>query len=104
MQTDAHCQEICGLTWSPDGKYLASGGNDNVLNIWQSLDGSRAPDQPLFTMNQHNAAVKAVAWCPWQPHVLASGGGTADRTIRLWNCNNGKHLLFLVQCTATIIC
>ena len=27
--------------------------------------------------------------CPWQPNILASGGGTADRTIRIWNCNNG---------------
>lgn len=30
-----HTQEVCGLKWSTDGKYLASGGNDNVLNIWQ---------------------------------------------------------------------
>lgn len=41
---------------------------------------------------QHQAAVKAVAWCPWQPSVLASGGGTADRCIRLWNCSNGSLL------------
>ena len=38
------------------------------------------------------AAVKAVNWCPWQRHLLASGGGTADRTIRLWNSNNGNNL------------
>ncbi|KAK2142445.1 hypothetical protein LSH36_953g00055, partial [Paralvinella palmiformis] len=31
----------------------------------------------------------ALAWCPWQPHLLASGGGTADRHIRFWNCNTG---------------
>ena len=30
-----------------------------------------------------------MAWCPWQPTVLASGGGTADRHIRFWNCNSG---------------
>jgi len=40
--------------------------------------------------SQHKAAVKALAWCPWQPGVLASGGGTADRTIKLWNCNSGS--------------
>lgn len=32
-----HTQEVCGLKWSTDGKYLASGGNDNVLNIWQAV-------------------------------------------------------------------
>ena len=40
----------------------------------------------------HQAAVKALAWCPWQPNVLASGGGTADRCIRLWNGSNGTLL------------
>ena len=33
----------------------------------------------------HAAAVKALDWCPHQPGLLASGGGTADRTIRFWN-------------------
>ena len=40
----------------------------------------------------HQAAVKALAWCPWQPNILASGGGTADRCIRLWNGSNGTLL------------
>ena len=35
---------------------------------------------------------QAVAWCPWQPNVLASGGGTADRHIRFWNCSTGSCL------------
>ena len=30
----AHSQEICGLRWSPDGRYIASGGNDNKLTIY----------------------------------------------------------------------
>lgn len=30
----AHRQEVCGLKWSPDGSQLASGGNDNLLCIW----------------------------------------------------------------------
>lgn len=34
--------------------------------------------------------MKALAWCPWQPSTLASGGGTADRYIRFWNCNTGS--------------
>ncbi|KAJ8952645.1 hypothetical protein NQ318_020960 [Aromia moschata] len=86
-----HSQEVCGLKWSEDGKYLASGGNDNVLNIWQSANNSHySQNTPLYTFTHHQAAVKALAWCPWQPHVLASGGGTADRHIRFWNCNTGS--------------
>jgi len=85
-----HSQEVCGLKWSPDGKYLASGGNDNMLNIWAQSPGQMySQPQPLYSFSAHQAAVKAVAWCPWQPSLLASGGGTADRHIRFWNCNTG---------------
>ncbi|XP_059155274.1 cell division cycle protein 20 homolog [Physella acuta] len=88
-----HTQEVCGLKWSPNGRHLASGGNDNVLNIWPATSGSfTTAAEPLYTFNQHQSAVKALAWCPWQPNVLASGGGTADRHIRFWNCNNGTSL------------
>lgn len=36
--------------------------------------------------------LQAIAWCPWQPSVVASGGGLADRTIKLWNINMGSLL------------
>lgn len=87
---NGHTQEVCGLKWSTDGKYLASGGNDNAINIWQAVNGgNHTQPQSLYTFTAHQAAVKALAWCPWQPHILASGGGTADRYIRFWNCNSG---------------
>ncbi|XP_054707821.1 cell division cycle protein 20 homolog [Uloborus diversus] len=88
-----HSQEVCGLRWSLDGRYLASGGNDNLVNVWQSEIGlGQTEAAPLHTFNEHQAAVKALAWCPWQPNILASGGGTADRHIRFWNCNLGSCL------------
>lgn len=84
-----HSQEVCGLKWSPDGRYLASGANDNLVAIWDSTVTSSSEPQPLFTLREHNAAVKALAWCPWQNNILASGGGTSDRQIKIWNANNG---------------
>lgn len=93
---NGHTQEVCGLKWSTDYKYLASGGNDNLVNIWPSIMGSSSsiPNsrsvEPLHVFNQHQAAVRALAWCPWQPNILATGGGTADRCIKFWNINNGN--------------
>ncbi|BFZ00195.1 hypothetical protein BsWGS_03234 [Bradybaena similaris] len=84
-----HTQEVCGLRWSPDGRHLASGGNDNLVNIWNNQFGSNAASAPLYTFTDHQAAVKAMAWCPWQTYLLATGGGTADRHIRLWNIQSG---------------
>lgn len=85
-----HDQEVCGLAWSPDGRYLASGGNDNNLCIF---DGNGKGDtNALYTLTDHMAAVKAISWCPYQRNVLATGGGSADRSIKLWNASTGTLL------------
>ena len=58
----SHSQEVCGLQWSPDGNLLASGGNDNVLNIWDAASmhgGTQHPTvTPLHSLCEHVAAVK----------------------------------------------
>ena len=82
-----HQQEVCGLAWSADGHQLASGGNDNRINIFEDLR-----PMPLHTMDAHRSAVKALAWCPWAGRVLASGGGTADQCIRTWNTTTATCL------------
>lgn len=75
-----HKQEICGLKWNSEDGQLASGGNDNKLMVWDKLSA-----EPLYKFSEHCAAVKAIAWSPHQRGLLASGGGTADRTIKFWN-------------------
>ena len=103
----SHKQEVCGLKvcslfnlslsfqiviffffqWSPDEKFLASGGNDNNVYLW-----SPSRSSPLAKFSEHKAAVKALAWSPHSRGVLATGGGTADRTIRFWNTNDSQCL------------
>ncbi|XP_072312215.1 cell division cycle protein 20 homolog [Eucyclogobius newberryi] len=87
-----HSQEVCGLKWSPDGRYLASGGNDNLVCVWPRVSdgGLGNENQPVRCWSEHQGAVKALAWCPWQSNILASGGGTSDRHIRIWNVNSGS--------------
>ena len=80
LRMHGHQQEVCGLHWSPDGQLLASGGNDNRLCLWEPTSSVAR-----FSVTAHKAAVKALAWCPWKSNCLASGGGTADRSIKLWN-------------------
>lgn len=82
-----HKQEVCGLKWNRDLNYLASGGNDNKLLVWQGVQ-----DTPLHRFTDHTAAVKAIAWSPHKRGLLASGGGTLDRTIRFWNTITGAAI------------
>lgn len=169
----AHTQQICGLAWSPDDRFLATGGNDNACllfelsevaprpptaqlsppaNLAESFGGPRmqgvpsfnSPNypthifsrhhavghlfpprihRPLFTgqpaipllcrkgalisgggrtlvvpLNRqkyhlpHTAAVKAIAFAPWQPTLLATGGGTNDRLIHFYHTRSGVCL------------
>lgn len=85
-----HEQEVCGLKWSASGQQLASGGNDNLLHIWdRSMASSNLATQWLHRLEDHTSAVKALAWCPFQSNLLASGGGGGDRCIKFWNTHTG---------------
>jgi len=84
-----HTQEVCGLAWSPDSQYLASGANDNTLCIWDAASTLSMDATPKHVLTDHQAAVKALAWSPHERNLLASGGGTADRCIKFWNASSG---------------
>lgn len=86
-RVEAHADEVCGLKWSETGNILASGGNENHIFIWESAKLSSS--KFLYRFKDHRAAVKALAWCPYQSEVLASGGGTNDGSIKLWNTQKG---------------
>ncbi|KAG0306291.1 ubiquitin-protein transferase activating protein [Dissophora globulifera] len=82
-----HTNEVCGLVWRADGQQLASGGNDNLVNIWDARS-----NVPKYTKSNHTAAVKALAWCPWQNNLLGTGGGTYDKQIHFWNTSTGARV------------
>ncbi|KAG0381178.1 ubiquitin-protein transferase activating protein [Mortierella sp. AD032] len=86
-ELSSHTNEVCGLTWRSDGAQLASGANDNIVNIWDARS-----TVPKYTKTNHTAAVKAMAWCPWQLNLLASGGGTYDKQIHFWNSTTGARV------------
>ncbi|KAJ3202685.1 ribosomal protein S14, S11 [Dinochytrium kinnereticum] len=66
---------------------LASGGNDNLVNIWDARSSV-----PKFTKATHTSAVKALGWCPWQMNLLATGGGSHDKMVHFWNTTTAAKL------------
>jgi len=84
-----HTQEVCGLAFSPCKGYLATGGNDNKVFIVDE----RAHGLVLHAISSHKAAVKAIGWCPERSDVLATGGGTADRTVKTWKVSGSVEKL-----------
>ncbi|XVF86422.1 hypothetical protein PTKIN_Ptkin18bG0038600 [Pterospermum kingtungense] len=84
-----HQQEVCGLKWSTSGQLLASGGQDKLVQIWDSSMASSNSPSRLHRLEDHTSTVKALAWCPFQSNLLASGGGGDDGTIKFWSTNTG---------------
>ncbi|KAM4577086.1 cell division cycle protein 20 homolog B-like [Odontesthes bonariensis] len=83
---------ICSLQWSPGDDRLASGSTGGLLHIWDNdITGIKRSRQPVMTMEQPSA-VKALGWCPWQRHVIATGGGWKDGELRLWDTQSGSCL------------
>lgn len=79
---------ISQLSFSPDGKNLASTGIDNVINIWDITDGEK-----INILEGHTNTVNAVAFSP-DNRIIASG--SADKTIKIWNAITGKEEKTLV--------
>ena len=99
-----HKQEVCSLKYSIEGDLLASGGNDNMAYIWDIRNLKNNIFNFLFNENKnnpyeikpysinnlHQAAVKAMNWCPWKRHVLGTGGGSKDKSIKIYSCDCNK--------------
>jgi WD40 repeat protein len=83
-----HLEEICAIRMHPDRPVFATCGNDSSVKIWDM----RMIDNPVITYTEHEAAIRAVAWSPTQRDVIVTGGGTNDKTMRMWNTTSGETI------------
>ena len=77
-----HTAFLRGVSWSPDGRRIASASDDGTVQVWDAFTGA----QPL-TYKEHTGAVMSVAWSP-DGTFLASG--SQDRTLRVWDTVSGQ--------------
>ena len=48
---EGHTQEVCSLKWSADHRHLASGGNDNLVHVWEGVSGGQGTrSTPLYVL------------------------------------------------------
>jgi hypothetical protein len=72
---------VQAVAWSPDGKRLATGGNDGT-KVWEVAGG-----RELLTLQGQTGKVLSVAWSP-DGARLATGGD--DGTVRVWEAADAE--------------
>jgi WD40 repeat protein len=79
-----HTNGIYGVSFSPDGKRLASASFDNTVKLWDATTGKE-----IKTLNGHTYWVYGVSFSP-DGKRLASA--SADNTVKLWDTTTGKEI------------
>lgn len=85
LRYEGHSTDVYAIQWSPNGKYIASAGKDNMVQVWEATTG-----RPVYRDKKHTDWVTTLAWSS-DSQRLASG--SLDHTVQVWDALSGSNVL-----------
>lgn len=79
-----HSSGVLATAFSPDGKFLISGGYDRFIKLWEVASGKE-----IKTMKGHDGSVRALAFLNDGKGIVSASD---DGTIRIWEITTGKEI------------
>src|SRR6185503_17735673 len=71
----------------PDGRWLVTTHGDGAIRVWDVIKRQR-----VVGFNEHDGAVRAVAWAPGGTRFASAG---EDRAVMIWNSETGRREMLL---------
>lgn len=84
------------IAFSPDGGWLAAGGTDGILRIWETATWNLAK-----TLPGHTARIDSVAWSPDSSRLVT---GSWDKTCRFWSVTDGTSIPIMAHGGRNVYC
>jgi WD40 repeat protein len=86
VETARHRGAVRAVAYSPDGKWIASAGDDAMIRL-RSAENS----QLVRVLAGHDRAIHSLSWSP-DGKFLASAGRFLDDSARIWEASTGRQL------------
>jgi WD40 repeat protein len=79
-----HLHNLTAVTWSPDGKKIASVSLDETVQVWNAATGH------LLWLYCCRGWVNGVAWSPDGRYVASAN---TNKTVQIWDGMTGERVL-----------
>ncbi len=84
LRYPGHTGAVYCAAWSHHGRYVASGGEDQTVQVWDATNG-----QLISTYRGHTKRVNVVVWSPDDTLIVS---GSNDKTAQVWSVKEARHI------------